>query len=188
MKRAFRWDPSPPNLQNEALFGTLQASPVGKDAVLLHYHKDPPDPASRRSIGGTGYFQLFRLPDGERGALLSVEIFGCRYGGAGDDQADVAAWVCDPEMRVLKERKFPYRDLNGGESAWMTLPWEEAIEVPRFFFVGVHFDATASRGYLMGIQKGVSGHSYTGTPKVGLSLLEGQEWVFRVKVGKAGKR
>jgi len=188
MKKQFQWSPGPPDLASQTTFRDLEVTREKSGGSLLHYNHEAPDPEVCRSIAGTGYLQLFRLPEKGNGRLTRVEIFGCRYGSRRDDDADVVVWIADAEMKVLKTHRFKYRELNSGDRAWFRIPGLKPVEVPRHFFVGVFFDAHATKGYFMGYQKKIHGHSYTGTPTTGLTLLRGQDWMMRVsvKTGKAG--
>lgn len=188
MQAPFTWTPGPPDLRDETLFKALQVTPTGNDAIDLKYHSRSlsSKPERRESIEGMAYFQLFRLPwEGGGSVLLSVEIFGCRFGSREDDDAEVVVWVCDSKMKILAERKFAYRELNW-ECGWCSVPWKEPVDIARVFFVGIFFDANADKGYHMGFQKDVSGHSYTGTPW-GITLLKDKDWLFRVKVAKTSQ-
>lgn len=182
LKKQFKWSPGPPDLASQATFRDLKVTPEKSGGSVLHYNHEAPDPEVCRSIGGTGYLQLFRLPAKGEGRLTRVEIFGCRYGSRQDDDADVVVWIADPAMKVLKTHRFKYHELNRGDRAWFRIPGLKPVEVPRHFFVGVFFDAHATKGYFMGYQKKVHGHSYTGSPTTGLTLLPGQDWMMRVSV------
>ncbi|MHC4598306.1 MAG: hypothetical protein ACYS47_04810 [Planctomycetota bacterium] len=185
MKKSFSWDPKPPDLEAEATFRDLKIEKGRKGGQVLCYFVSDPDPENRVSSAGTGYFQLFRLPS-ESGKLLSIEVFGARYGRRADDGEPVVVWVMAPDGSIVNEHRFTYGELNWGDTAWFTIPSFRPVEVKRHFLVGVFFDATATKGYYMGYQKDTSGHSYTGSAKSGLSLLKGRDWVMRVRV-KADK-
>ena len=191
LKKQFSWNPGPPDLKSKATFKDLLVSDKKNDAVKLHYHPGKPDPSMHRSIGGTAYFQVFQAPGKAGGRVVAVELFGYRYGRRADDDEEILVWICDAGMKVLHEHKIRYRDLNStGECAWFRIPGLKPVEVTRHFYVGVFFDASATKGYFMGYQKKVHGHSYQGTPATGLELLKGQDWIMRVEVetGKPTQR
>ncbi len=183
MKKQFSWNPGPPDLKSKATFKDLLVSGKKNKTVKLHYHPGEPDPSVYRSIGGTAYFQVFRAPEKAGGRIAGIELFGYRYGSRADDDEEITVWISDAGMKVLHEHKIKYRDLNWGrECTWFRIPGLKPVDVPRHFFVGVFFNAHATKGYFMGYQKKVHGHSYTGTPATGLELLRGQDWIMRVEV------
>ncbi|MFV1960136.1 MAG: hypothetical protein ACC662_12075, partial [Planctomycetota bacterium] len=141
------------------------------------------EPIGRLSAAGRGHALRFRTR--KRPLLVSVSIFGARYGRAG---GFFHVFVCDRKLKILARSSHPYDLFSTGDLEWVDVPIP-ATRVPREFQVVVCFDPTATKGVYVGKWKEKGGHSLLAYPgRSTEKLAPGEGWMIRATMAKsAGK-
>jgi hypothetical protein len=83
----------------------------------------------------------------------------------------------------LHELKAPYASFETGDEKWQAVS-VQAVEVPRTFYVGVDFHATAQKGVYVGMDKAVKrSHSRQAMPYAEVSDMRSKaDWMLRVRL------
>jgi hypothetical protein len=142
----------------------------------------------RRSFADSGHAVAFQRPADAR-SIVAVKLFGARYGLPDPPDENFYVYLLDQDKKVLEQFAVPYGSIERGDLQWFTLELP-ATEVPEKFFVAVWFNAEATKGVYLCMDKNVSTtHSYIGLPDKGYRKVESNyEWMIRAVVGpKAGK-
>lgn len=134
----------------------------GKPELILKYGDGKAD--GKKSIAGTGEMIQFSLPDTSQ-KLRSIKIHCARYGTpqAPDEDAEISI-VSEDTTELLHTELVPYSKFRRGESTWITIGFEDAIEVSDKFWVILNFDAQRTKGVYVSYDSSTQGHSKTGLP------------------------
>ncbi len=136
----------------------------------------------QRSFVDSGYAVAFKRPAGAR-SIVAVKLFAARYGNPEPPDENFHVYLLDQDKKVLEQFAVPYSKIERGELRWHTIELP-ATEIPEKFFVAVWFNAEATKGVYLGMDKNVSTtHSYIGLPDQGYRKAESNyEWMIRAVV------
>jgi hypothetical protein len=143
----------------------------------------------RRSFADSGHAVQFTLPSGMK-SISAVKLYGSRYGYPQAPQEDFHLYLLDENQKVLEHIKIPYRKAVRAEMQWHTFEFP-AVQVPEKFFVAFWFNAEATKGVYVGLDKNVKeSHSFAGLPDKGYNPIENKsDWMIRAVVSsKEGKQ
>jgi hypothetical protein len=156
-----------------------------KETVLSHVGDSSED---RRSFADSGHAVAFDRPADAR-SIVAVKLFGARYGDQEPPDENFHVYLLDQDKKVLEQYAVPYSKIEWGDLQWHTLDLP-ATELPEKFFVAVWFNAEATKGVYLCMDKNVSTtHSYIGLPDKGYHKVDSAyEWMIRAVVSpNAGK-
>jgi hypothetical protein len=142
----------------------------------------------KRSFADSGHAVAFQRPAGAR-SIVAVRIFGSRYGYPDPPRENFHVYLLDQKQKVLEHVAVPYGKIERGEPRWHTIEFP-AVEIPESFMVALWFNAEATKGVFMGMDKNVSQtHSYAGLPDKGFHKVDqNYEWMIRAVVSpESGK-
>ena len=158
----------------------------GQETVLSYVGDSSDD---MRSFADSGHAVAFQRP-ADMKSIVAVKLFGARYGYPEPPKEDFHIYLLDQNQKVLEQIAVPYGKIERGELRWYTLEFP-AIEVPEKFFVAVWFNAEATKGVYVGMDKNVQEtHSYIGLPDKGFQKVDKPyEWMIRAVVSsESGKQ
>jgi RNA polymerase sigma-70 factor (ECF subfamily) len=160
-------------------FGDAETSE--DDTGFLVYYDDGTSDG-KKSIGGSGHAILFETPRG-KWLLDRVEVFGSRYGTPQAPAEDFFVYVCDEEMKTVKEFPRPYYIFERGQERWHKIPID-AVAVPQRFYVCLSFNPGRTKGVFVHYDESVEeSHSRQALPYTTGSPISG-DWMIRVHLRK----
>ena len=138
----------------------------------------------KSSIAGSGHATLFETPRG-KWLLDRVEVFGSRYGTAQAPAEDFLIYICDEEMKPVKEFARPYYLFERGQERWYNIPID-AVTVPQRFYVCLSFNPERTKGVYVHYDESVEqSHSRRALPYSTGSPVRGKyDWMIRVHLRK----
>ena len=177
LEARLEWVGAKPKPADPATFEGLKVEADG-GGLLLRYDDGAAD--GQLSTTGSGHAVLFARPPGAW-RLDRVDVFSARYGDPEPPGKQCIAYVCDPEMKPIRDVQVPYALFGWGEMRWTSIRLP-AVEVPRAFFVCLSFEPTAEVGVFVGTDRNVTTvHSYHALPQSQCGKLEDQgDWMIRV--------
>jgi hypothetical protein len=143
--------------------------------------------SGRRSFADSGHAVAFQRPANMK-SISAIKLFGTRYGYPDPPEEDFHIYLLNENQEVLEHIAVPYSKVERGEMKWQTFEFP-AVAVPEKFMVAVWFNAEATKGVFVGVDKSVSEtHSYAGLPDKGPAgkhfhkLDQPHEWMIRAVV------
>lgn len=137
--------------------------------------------SGKRSFADSGHAVAFERPAGAK-SIVAVKLFGTRYGYPSPPRENFHIYLLDQNQKVLEHIAVPYSKVERGEMKWQTFEFSP-VNVPEKFMVAFWFNAEATKGVFVGMDKNASGHSYAGLPDKGYQKLEEPaEWMIRAVV------
>lgn len=135
---------------------------------------------SKQSMSGAAETVLFRLPEGSW-QVDGLKLFGARYGEAVPPKEDASIYFCNADFKLLREVKVPYSSFKKGDEKWYPVSFDP-VAVPKVFYVGIDFHATATKGVYVGMDKSVErSHSRIAMPYSFVrDLGVTADWMLRV--------
>ncbi|MHC5076967.1 MAG: right-handed parallel beta-helix repeat-containing protein, partial [Planctomycetota bacterium] len=164
----------------------IQAADMGASAVQkveLSYDDGRSD--GQRSIAGSGHGVIFDAP-GDGYVLKTVRIFGSRYGHDTPPDEDFHIYVCDENLDVIEDLRFPYSRFTKGDPKWVTLRIDP-VEVPSTFVICAGFNPERTKGVYVHFDTSSSGNSLTGLPGGEIQPFNEGEWMIRTTLEKAAQ-
>jgi len=155
--------------------------------VVLNYVGDSTD--AKQSFADSGHAVAFQRP-AETRSIVAVKLFAARYGYDEPPNENFHVYLLDQNQKVLEQMSVAYRRIERGDLRWYTLAFP-AIEVPEKFFVALWFNAEATKGVYLGMNKNVQQtHSYVGLPDKGFQKVDqSYDWMIRAVVtSESGKK
>ncbi len=179
LEPTLQWAGTKPDLSDPAIFSGLKVK-ANAAGLLLSYDDGAAD--GQLSTAGSGHAVLFPRPEG-RWLLSRIDVFGARYGDPEAPAKQCTAYVCDAEMKAIRDVPVPYAIFPWGEMGWTSMRMP-SVEVPKAFFVCLFFDPTADVGVYVGTDSDVQTvHSYSALPLSHASKVQGQsDWMIRVQL------
>ena len=152
---------------------------VEEDGKGLWLFYDDGTMEGKRSMSGSAQTVLFRLPEGSW-QIDGIKLFGARYGEDEPPKEDISIYICDEGFDFLREVKVPYSSFEKGDEKWQSVSFSP-VDVPKTFYVGIDFHATATKGVLVAMDKGVKrSHSRIAMPYTYVSdMKETADWMIR---------
>jgi RNA polymerase sigma-70 factor (ECF subfamily) len=131
--------------------------------TLLKYSDQKPD--GRKSIAGTGEMIRFELPSADQ-RVRAIKIHGSRYGYPRPPAEDFVLRFMNEDMsEVLHERKAPYSLFKRGNAEWVTVRFDQPLQLSKVFWVAVNFSAERTKGVYVSYDSSTAGaHSRVGWP------------------------
>lgn len=159
---------------------------VEEDGKGLWLFYDDDTMEGKRSISGAAQTVLFRLPEGSW-QIDGIKLFGARYGDDEPPREDISIYFCDEGFDLLREVKVPYSSFEKGDEKWQSVSFSP-VDVPKTFYVGIDFHATATKGVYVAMDKGVKrSHSRIAMPYTYVSdMKETSDWMLRVHLRPKG--
>jgi hypothetical protein len=157
------------------------------ERTVLGYVGDSSD--QMRSFADSGFAVAFRRP-ADLKSIVAVKLFAARYGMPQAPEQDFHVYLLDENRKVLEQILIPYGRIERGDLRWYTIEFP-AVEVPERFYVALWFDAEATKGIYMGMDKNVQRtHSFIGLPDKGFHKVDQLcEWMIRAVVSsESGKK
>jgi RNA polymerase sigma factor (sigma-70 family) len=151
-------DSRPGRAEATVLVAQATASPpTGRATTLLQYGDQKPD--GRKSIAGTGEMIRFRLPTAQQ-RVRAIKIHGSRYGYPRPPAEDFEVNFLNEDMsQVLHKRTAPYSLFQRGDSKWVTIRFDQPLEVSEVFWVVVNFNAERTKGVYVSYDSSTSGEN-----------------------------
>ena len=133
----------------------------------------------KRSMSGSAETVLFRLPEGSW-QLDGIKLFSSRYGADAPPKEDISIYICNQAFELLQEVKIPYSRFEKGDEKWHSISFDP-VNVPKTFYLGMDFHATATKGVYVGMDKGVKrSHSRIAMPYAYVGdMRETADWMIR---------
>ena len=167
-----------------ANFRSAAEDQTTKPVLLLKYGDGKPD--GKKSLGGTGEMIRFELP-GMAQKVKTIRIHAARYGTpkAPDEDVDIT-FVSDDEADIIDNRTVPYARFRRGQSRWVTLKFEEPVEVPQKFWVIFDFGAERTKGVYVSYDTATGGeYSRIGLPGADSRKVDfGGDWMVQLILTK----
>ncbi len=141
------------------------------------------------SLADSGHAVELVRPNGMR-SVSAVQLFATRYGYPEAPKDDFHLYLLDESRKVLEHVRIPYGKVERGEARWYRFEFP-AVAVPENFFVAFWFNAEATKGIRVGMDKNVrQTHSYVGLPDKGYEKVDqAYDWMIRAVVSAAeGKK
>jgi hypothetical protein len=161
-------------------FAAQTAIPKDLAGTPIELSNDDGTPAGKRSLAGGGHAVRFKTA-GPGWVLMSVSMYGSRYGAPQPPADTFHVWLCDAEFNPIADFPFPYARFARVEDKWVALS-VPPTRVPPEFVVCVGFNPTASKGVFVHHDKDPSGNSFTGLPGEKGDPCRRGDWLIRVKV------
>lgn len=156
---------------------------VGERQELAH---DDGQQAGKRSFAGGGHAVRFQAP-GDSFYLMSIRIYGSRYGHPRPPEEDFHVSLCDKDFKLIADFPFPYSTFKRGPPEWVSLK-VQPTNVPPEFIVCVGFNPTATKGVYVGYDGKGSNNSLIGLPgEVPRPFQEG-DWMIRATLVESRKK
>jgi hypothetical protein len=151
----------------------------GKEVVLGYGADSSKD---MRSFADSGHAVAFQR-SADMKSIYAVKLYAGRYGYPQAPKEDFHIYLLDENKKVLEHIPVPYSKIERGRPHWQTIEFP-AVEVPEKFIVALWFNAEATKGVYLGMDKGVTEtHSYDGLPDKGFQRPEeSYEWMIRAVV------
>jgi hypothetical protein len=151
-----------------------------KKETVLGYGGD--STKDMRSFADSGHAVAFQRP-ADMKSISAVKIFAGRYGYPQPPKENFHIYLLDQNKKVLEDIAVPYGKIERGELRWHTIEFP-AVQVPEHFMVALWFNAEATKGVYMGMDKNVTEtHSYAGLPDKGYRKVDQTyEWMIRAVV------
>jgi hypothetical protein len=159
---------------------------AGQESVLSYVGDTSKD---MRSFADSGHAVAFQRPAAAK-SIVAVKMFCGRYGYPQAPRENFHIYLLDENKKVLEDIAVPYRKVARTDLKWQTIEFP-AVEVPEKFIVALWFNAEATKGVYIGMDKNVtSTHSLAGLPDKGFHKVdENYEWMIRAVVSaKEGKK
>lgn len=161
-----------------------QTTEVAKPVLLLKYGDGKAN--GKKSLGGTGEMIRFELPDTQQ-KVKALRIHAARYGTpqAPDEDVDIT-FVSDDETEIIDNQTVPYARFRRGQSRWVTLKFDEPVEVPETFWVIFDFGAERTKGVYVSYDTATGGkHSRIGLPGADSREVDfGGDWMVQLILTK----
>jgi hypothetical protein len=164
----------------------VELKKTGQEKVLSYVGETS---SGQRSFADSGHAVVFQRP-ADMKSIVAVKLFGARYGHPQPPKEDFHIYLIDEHRKVLEQIAVPYSQVKRGEPGWYTFEFP-AVAVPEKFMVAVWFNAEATKGVYVGMDKNATEtHSYAGLPDKGFQKVdEPYEWMIRAVVSPdAGKQ
>lgn len=161
---------------------------VSKPAVAIKYGDGKAD--GKKSLGGTGEMIRFELPNKSQ-KVRGLRIHAARYGQAKAPDEDVEiTFEDDQRNEIVDTRSVPYSKFKRGTSRWVTLRFDEPIEVPKAFWVTIDFAAERTKGVYVSYDSSTGGkHSRVGVPGAESKPVSfGGDWMVQALLTKPAKQ
>ena len=140
---------------------------------------DTPD--GKKSLGGSGEMIQFDLPLAER-TLSGIKIHGSRYGTAKPPDESFLIYIMNQERtKIIATKLAPYSLFDRGEEKWVTVTFDEKVELPADGWVIVDFRAGPTKGVYVSYDSDTDGsRSMSGLPGTKASKLDFKgDWMIR---------
>jgi hypothetical protein len=116
---------------------------VGDGAGSLKYHDGVAE--DKRSTAGAGPMITFGAPAGTK--IGAVKIHASRYGVAkAPDESFIVYVLSGDQKRVLHTELVPYSTFERGDEKWVTVKFNEPVEVTPRFWIALDFRAHQTKG------------------------------------------
>ena len=162
--------------------------PEAKKPLLLKYGDNKPD--GRKSIAGSGEMIRFDLP-GDTGKLRAVRVHGSRYGYAQAPKEDFEVTILSADMKeVLHTELVPYSLFKRTKAGrWTHVPFKEAVELPKTFWVVLNFNAERTKGVYVSYDTSTKGkYSRVGTSDEDAKKTKfGGDWMIQARLAPSEK-
>jgi hypothetical protein len=151
----------------------------GMESVLSYVGDASND---KRSFADSGHAVMFQHA-ADMKSIVAVKLYCTRYGYPQPPRENFHIYLLDQNQKVLEQIAVPYGKIKRGQMEWQTIEFP-AIEVPDKFMVALWFNAEATKGVFVGVDKNVTEtHSYGGLPDKGFHKVEQPyEWMIRAVV------
>ncbi len=150
-------------------------TPKRMTTVMLSHNDGSTE--GKKSIAGSGHAVLFEAPT-EGYVLKAVRIYGSRYGYPAPPKENFHIWLCDKDLKVIKDFPFPYSRFARGNPKWVTLR-VAPTPVPENFIICVGFKPQSTKGVYVHYDNSTSGNSFTGLPRRGSRVFNQGEWMIQ---------
>lgn len=152
---------------------------VEPDSTGVWLRYDDGTMEDKQSMSGSAETVLFRLPEGSW-QLDGIKLFSGRYGEDAPPKEDVSIYICNEAFELLQEVKIPYARFAKGEEKWHSVSFDP-VNVPKTFYLGLDFHATATKGVYVGMDKGVKrSHSRIAMPYAYVGDMRATaDWMIR---------
>lgn len=184
------WKKSQPMLIATRPLSNFAAAPATKPAAPgkpTELALDDGKSAGKKSIAGSGHAVGFEAP-AEGCRVISVKIFGSRYGAQQPPADDFHVFLCDSDGKQIKDIPFPYKSFLRGGDRWVVLKLPEPADVPKIFIVCVAFNPTASKGVFVHYDAKPDGDSRTGLPGELNDAFDKGDWMIRAIIETPGQK
>jgi hypothetical protein len=138
-------------------------------------------PDGKKSLGGSGEMIQFDLPASDR-KLSGIEIHGSRYGTATPPDEMFLIYVMNEDRsRVVATLMAPYSLFERGDEKWVTIPFDDSVELPTNGWVVVDFRAGRTKGVYVSYDSDSDGsRSMAGLPGTKASKPDFKgDWMIR---------
>ncbi|HOB97297.1 MAG TPA: hypothetical protein PKM43_00965 [Verrucomicrobiota bacterium] len=164
-------------LPGDDFFADQKVEPDGP-GLWLYY--DDGTMEDKQSISGCAETVLFRLPEGAW-LLDGIKLYSARYGEDEPPEENVSLYLCDESFELLREVKIAYSNFEKGDEKWHTVSFAP-IPVPKTFYLGIDFHATATKGVYVAKDTSVRrSHSRLAMPYSYVDDMKGTaDWMLRV--------
>ena len=157
---------------------------TGREVVLSYVGESSND---KRSFADSGHAVAFQRSP-EMKSIVAVKLFCGRYGYPEAPDENFHIYLLDQNQNVLEQVAVPYGRIERSKLRWQTIEFP-AIAVPEKFMVALWFNAEATKGVFIGMDKNVTEtHSYAGLPDKGApgkhftKVEQPYEWMIRAVV------
>lgn len=159
---------------------------AAKPVLLLKYGDGKPD--GKKSIAGAGEMIRFTMPEGQTNALKAVRVHAARYGYPQPPKEEVEINILNDDMtEVLHTELAPYSLFKRQEECrWISIPFEDEVEVPESFWVVLNFNAEATKGVYVSYDTSTKGeHSRVGfNDQDAKKTTFGGDWMVQAVLAK----
>ena len=160
------------------------AAQSDKAETSLKYGDNRPD--GKKSLGGTGEMIKFTLPNSSQ-KVRGLRIHAARYGTPQAPNEDVEiTFENEARDEVVGTREVAYGKFRRGTSRWVTINFDEPVEVPSMFWVTLDFDAGRTKGVYVSYDTASGGeYSKMGLPGADAKPVDfGGDWMIQALLTK----
>lgn len=140
---------------------------------------DTPD--GKKSLGGSGQMIQFDLSESGR-TIAGIQIHGSRYGSATPPDESFLIYVLTEDLtKIAGARMAPYSLFERGPEKWVTVRFDDPVDVPNKGWIVVDFRAGRTKGVYVSFDTDSDGSSsMTGLPgtKTSKPDFDG-DWMIR---------
>lgn len=145
--------------------------------------KDDGISAGKSSMAGSAHAVLFESPAHEA-YLTGVQVFCSRYGYPAPPAEIASIWLCDAQMKPIKDFPVPYARFPRGQDGWVSISLPPTL-VPEKFAICIGFNPTATKGVYVHYDAAADGKSWVGLPGRSPSPFSKGDWMIRAVVRPA---
>lgn len=152
----------------------------GEPKQTLEYHDGNPD--GKKSLGGTGEMIEFTLP-ATNTKIAGLRIHGSRYGLPQPPHEEFLIYFLSEDRKeIVRTEMAPYSLFERGDQQWVTVKFEQPIELPQTFWVVLNFRANRTKGVYVSYDTSTDGkHSRVGLPGTKTRAVQtGGDWMIEI--------